>query len=258
MECKACLPLHMIPLKIINFNHMNYTAIVTGASRGIGKIIVLKLASLNYNLSIVGRDSVLLKELKSEIESIGSNCLIIETDITLDEAPEKIVNETYSHFGQIDLLVNNAGISFSGSIIETDRSIWEKLFAVNARAPFFICRASIPFLKKSTNPVIINIGSVVGFKGYINQSVYSSSKHALFGFTKVLAKEVQNDGIRVHMISPGAVNTEMVREMRPDIDFNELIQPEEIADIVEFLLTMKGKGTVDHIYIRRQSGLAFD
>ena len=237
---------------------MKQTAIVTGASRGIGKVLALRLASLNYNLSLVGRSGELLKELKSEIESLGSKCLVIETDISLDEAPEKIVNETYKHFGQIDVLVNNAGMSFSGSVMETDRSVWEKLFAVNACAPFFLCKAAIPFLKKSKNPAIINMASVVGFKGYINQAAYSSSKHALVGFTKVLAKEVQKDGIRVHLISPGAVNTEMVREMRPDIDYNELIQPEEIADIAEFLLTRKGKGTVDHIYIRRQSGLAFD
>ncbi|MDD4143626.1 MAG: SDR family NAD(P)-dependent oxidoreductase, partial [Prolixibacteraceae bacterium] len=210
------------------------------------------------NLSIVGRSGQLLKELQSEIESLGRECLIIETDISLEEAPDRIVNETYKHFGRIDLLVNNAGMSFSGSVMKTDRDVWNKLFAVNACAPFFICQAAIPYLKKSDNPVIINMGSVVGFKGYINQAAYSSSKHALVGFTKVLAKEVQKDGIMVHVISPGAVNTEMVREMRPDIDYSELIQPEEIADIVEFLVTKKGKGTIDHIYIRRQSGLAFD
>ena len=237
---------------------MKYTAIITGASKGIGKVVALKLATLNYNISIVGRSGRLLKELQSEIESLGRECLIIETDISLEEAPERIVNETYKHFGRIDLLVNNAGMSFSGSVMETDRDVWNKLFAVNACAPFFICQAAIPYLKKSDNPVIIKMGSVVGFKGYINQAAYSSSKHALVGFTKVLAKEVQKDGIMVHVISPGAVNTEMVREMRPDIDYSELIQPEEIADIVEFLVTKKGKGTIDHIYIRRQSGLAFD
>lgn len=113
-------------------------------------------------------------------------------------------------------------------------------------------------MKESPKPVIINIGSVVDFKGYINQSVYASSKHALAGFTKVLAKEVQKDGIKVHLISPGGVNTEMVREMRPDINAQKLIQPEEIAELIEFLLTRKGKGTIDHLYIRRQSGLAFD
>ena len=93
---------------------------------------------------------------------------------------------------------------------------------------------------------------------YADLSAYASSKHALTGFTKVLAKEVQEDGIKVHLISPGGVNTEMVREMRPDIDTEQLIQPEEISEIVEFLVNRKGRGTIDHLYIRRQSGLAFD
>lgn len=99
---------------------------------------------------------------------------------------------------------------------------------------------------------------MVDFKGYVNQSAYASSKHALAGFTKVLAKEVQEFGIQVHLISPGGVNTEMVREMRPDIDTSQLIQPEEIAELVEFLVNRKGQGTIDHFYLRRKSGLAFD
>ena len=234
------------------------TAIVTGASRGIGKAIAFKLAELQYNMVITGRSVQLLDQLKSEIEKSGGRCLAIEADLSHENAPVDIVNEAVSHFGQIDVLVNNAGMSHSGAFTETDLEAWNRVHAVNARAPFFLCKAAIPSLKKSSNPVIINIGSVVGFKGYADQAAYASSKHALTGFTKVLAKEVQEDGIKVHLISPGGVNTEMVREMRPDIDTEQLIQPEEIAEIVEFLVTRKGKGTIDHFYIRRQSGLAFD
>jgi len=234
------------------------TAIVTGASKGIGKAIALKLAGLNYNIVIVARSKKLLKNLKAEIKSKGSKCLAIKADLSLETTPRQIINDALHHFGQIDVLVNNAGLSYSGPISETDFNTWNALFEVNARAPFFLCKEAIPELKKSKNPVIINIGSVVSFKGYTDQSAYTASKHALAGFTKVLAKEVQQDGIKVHLISPGGVNTEMVREMRPDIDADKLIQPEEIAEIVEFLVTRKGKGTIDHLYIRRQSGLAFD
>jgi 3-oxoacyl-[acyl-carrier protein] reductase len=156
------------------------------------------------------------------------------------------------------VVINNAGVANSMPIKATSLEMWDKIFSVNARAPFFICKEAIPYLKQSSKPVIINIGSVVDFKGYANQSAYASSKHALAGFSKVLAKEVQDDSILVHLISPGGVNTEMVREMRPNIDTEKLIQPEEIAELIEFLLTRKGKGTIDHLYIRRQSGLAFE
>ncbi|HEC44244.1 MAG TPA: SDR family oxidoreductase [Bacteroides sp.] len=234
------------------------TAIVTGATKGTGKAIALKLLELHYNLVIVGRTAQLLDQLKSEIEETGGRCLTIEADLGLKKAPDEIIRDAVSHFGQIDVLVNNAGMSYSGAITETDMEIWNRVHSVNARAPFFLCKAAIPYLKKSFNPVIINIGSVVGFKGYTHQSAYASSKHALTGFTKVLAKEVQEDGIKVHLISPGGVDTDMAREMRPDIDTEGLIQPDEIAEIVEFLVTRKGRGTIDHFYIRRQSGLAFD
>lgn len=233
-------------------------AIVTGASKGIGKVIALKLASLNYALVLVGRSEKHLAALKQQIEEMGSSCLSLAVDLSEESAPEKIVRETIAHFGQIDLLVNNAGLAQSAAISETDIETWNNIFKVNARAPFFLCKAAVPFLKKNEKPIIINISSVVGFKGYAGQAAYASSKHALTGFTKVLAKEVQADGIRVHLISPGGVNTEMVQEMRPDINTEELIQPEEIAELVEFLVTRKGKGTIDQFYIRRESGLAFD
>lgn len=234
------------------------TAIVTGASRGIGKTIALKLAGLNFSLILVGRNEKDLLELKSVITKMGVPCLTLSVDLEKEEMPEFIVKETLAHYGQIDVLVNNAGLAHAAQISETDIAIWDKLFRINARAPFFLCKSAIPFMKFSENPVIINISSVVGFKGYAGQAAYASSKHALAGFTKVLAKEVQRDGIKVHLISPGGVNTEMVSKMRPDINAEELIQPEEIAELVEFLVTRKGKGTIDHFYIRRQTGLAFD
>ena len=234
------------------------TAIVTGASKGIGRVIALKLAALNYSLVIVGRNEKQLAELKSEIEEKGVSCLILAVDLREEKSPEFIINEAVSHFGKIDLLVSNAGIGHSAKIAETDIEFWNDIFQVNARAPFFLCKAAVPFLKKSVNPIIIIIGSVVGFKGYAGQAAYSSSKHALAGFTKVLAKEVQDDGISVHLISPGGVNTEMVQEMRPDINAGELIQPDEIAELIEFLVTRKGRGTIDHFYLRRKSGKAFD
>ena len=163
-----------------------------------------------------------------------------------------------AQLGGLDVLVNCAGLSQAGPFEDVTPEQWDRIFAVNAKAPFFISRAALPYLKESEKPIVINIASVVGFKGYIHQSAYASSKHALTGFTKVFAKEVQPFGIRVHLISPGGVATEMVKQMRPDIKPDELIQPEEIAEIVRFLVTKKGQGTIDQFYIRRYTGLAFD
>lgn len=231
-------------------------ALLTGASRGIGRAIALELADIGFDLALVGRDQASLEETASLIP--GTRVSLITADLSDPGSSKYIVERTVSAFGGLDLLVNCAGVPQKGPFTEVTPEEWDKVFAVNARAPFFICQAALEPLKKSSKPMVINIASVVGFKGYINQSVYSSSKHALTGFTKVFAKEVQPFGIRVHLISPGGVATEMVKKMRPDIDPSELIQPEEIAEIVRFLVTRKGSGTIDQFYIRRYTGLAFD
>jgi 3-oxoacyl-[acyl-carrier protein] reductase len=231
-------------------------ALLTGASRGIGKAIALELVRLGYDLAIVGRNRESLEKLAEE--ATGVRVCPIVADLSRAGSAQSIVEETVRSLGGIDVLVNCAGIPQKGPFTEVTPEQWDAVFAVNARAPFFLCQAALPYLIKSPKPIVINISSVVGFKGYIHQSVYASSKHALAGFTKVFAKEVQPYGIRVHLISPGGVATEMVTQMRPDIDPAELIQPEEIAEIVRFLVTRKGNGTLDEFYIRRYAGLAFD
>lgn len=233
-------------------------ALVTGGSRGIGKAIALKLAGNGFNLAIVGTNAGALGQTQSEIEEYSVKCLIIQADLGRDDAPLKIISAVIEEFNRIDVLVNNAGMAFSQPVSETTPEMWENIFRVNAKAPYFLCKEAITHLMKSEKPVIVNIGSVVGFKGYIHQSAYASSKHALAGFTKVLAKEVQPLDIRVHLVSPGGVHTEMVQEMRPDIDTSQLIHPSEIAEVVWFLVNRQGNGTIDHLYMRRNSGLAFD
>lgn len=235
------------------------TALVTGASRGIGLAIARELADTGYDLALVARSGAALSQVAAEIEAASSvRVKAITADLAGEDSYASIVAQTVEAFGGIDLLVNCAGLAQQGSFTKVQPAEWDAIFRVNAKAPFFLCKEALPYLKQSPKPIIINIASVVGFKGYINQSVYASSKHALTGFTKVLAKEVQPFGIRVHLISPGGVATEMVKQMRPDIKADELLQPEEIAEIVRFLVTRKGKGTIDQFYLRRYSSLAFD
>ena len=233
-------------------------ALITGASRGIGKVIAMELAALGYDLALVARDAAALAETSAALPDTCGHAVALPADLAQVDSCTQVVEETVAQLGGLDLLVNCAGLSQAGPFDKVTPDEWDRVFAVNARAPFFLCQAALPHLKKSERPIVINISSVVGFKGYVNQSAYASSKHALTGFTKVFAKEVQPFGIRVHLISPGGVATEMVTKMRPDIRPDELIQPEEIAEIVRFLVTRKGRGTIDQFYIRRFSGLAFD
>jgi NAD(P)-dependent dehydrogenase (short-subunit alcohol dehydrogenase family) len=152
----------------------------------------------------------------------------------------------------LDILVNNAATGVFGPLVEVITEQWDQTMAVNARGPFLMCREAIPHLKQQERSFIINISSAVGVKGYPNQALYTASKHALMGMTKALAKEVHQDGIRVHAVCPGGVDTQMIRNARPDLDQSVLMQPQEIADIVLFLVTRQGNAVIDEIQVRRE------
>lgn len=228
-------------------------ALITGASRGIGRAISIKLAQNGVNLALNSKSEEGLIFLKDELGIYGVDVLLCPGDLQDPNVPALIVERTMNHFGRLDILINNAGIALAKPLVETTVEEWDRLMAINARAPFLLCKEAIPCLKQSDIATIINISSVVGIKGYVNQGAYTASKHALMGFTKVLAQEVHQDGIRVHIISPGGVNTEMVAMTRPDIDPSTLISPDEVAEIVLFLLTHRGNAVIDEINIRRSA-----
>ena len=226
-------------------------ALITGSSRGIGRAIAEEFAKNGINLALAGRDESELQKTAAQVERYGVQTVIIKTDLLSREAPAQIVSEAVKKFGKIDFLVNNAGIAVSASFDKTSMDDWDRLIAINSRAPFFITKEALPVLRKSERAVVINISSAVGRLGYPEQAAYSASKHALMGWTKALAKEVQKDGIRVHVIAPGGVATEMITRMRPDINTAELMQPSEIADIALFLVSFTGNATIDEINVRR-------
>ncbi|HOV64853.1 MAG TPA: SDR family oxidoreductase, partial [Spirochaetia bacterium] len=209
------------------------------------------------NLLITGRDEYELSQLKLKLEKKGVLVELLAIDLTQRDAPARVVEAGLAINGKIDILINNAGLGDAATIMDTDEELWDALMNINAKAPFFLCQKAIPVLKKSDAATIVNISSVVGRKGYVNQAAYTASKHALTGFTKVLAQELQSEGIRVHLIAPGGVATEMVTRVRPDLDIGELIQPDEIAEVIVFLLKHRGNAVIDEINIRRSNGIAF-
>ena len=228
-------------------------AIVTGASRGIGKAISSSLAECGVNLALNSRSLNQLEAIKEEFKDLGIDVLPCPADLGDPEACVKIIEKVAQHFGKIDILINNAGIAIPKPLNETTANEWDMHMAINARAPFLLSREALPYLKKSGMATIINISSVVGYKGYINQGAYTASKHALMGMTKVLAQEVFKDNVRVHIIAPGGVATDMVANTRPDLDESMLATPQEIADVVMFILTHRGNAVIDEINIRRFS-----
>ncbi|MGB9811816.1 MAG: SDR family NAD(P)-dependent oxidoreductase, partial [Dictyoglomus turgidum] len=165
----------------------NKIALITGASRGIGEEIAKRLAKEKVNLALIARDEKRLRELKEKLEKENINVFILSIDLREKNAPKTVIGEVIRHFERLDILINNAGTALSKPIIETSEEEWDEIMTINAKVPYFLCKYAIPYLKNSEIPTIINISSVVGYKGYVNQSAYTASKHALHGFTKVLA-----------------------------------------------------------------------
>lgn len=228
-------------------------AIVTGASRGIGRAICIALAKEGATIVLAARTIEKLKQTAEQVKDAGGKAEIAVTDLTQEESIRELVKLTDEKFGRLDILVNNAGVIHSAALEQTTTEDWQKCFEVNARAPFILCREALPLLRKSQTAYIINIASVVGVKGYPLQSAYTASKHALRGMTISLAEELKDSNIRVHLLCPGGVDTGMVKEVRPDIKKEDLIQPDEIAELVVYLVTHKGNAVIDELHIRRAS-----
>ncbi|MDD4679382.1 MAG: SDR family NAD(P)-dependent oxidoreductase [Clostridia bacterium] len=234
-----------------NGNLKGKVALVTGASRGIGYAIATALAQNGINIAINSRSVEDLERVTKDLSSYGVKVLACPADLSDPQAPAELIEDVIAHFGQLDILINNAGIAIPKALMDTSAEEWDRHMAINARAPFLLSREAVPHLKKSNHATIINISSVVGTKGYINQGAYTASKHALVGMTKVLAQEVFDDGIRVHIIAPGGVATEMVASTRPDLNLSDMPTPSDIAEIVMFLLTHRGNAVIDEINVRR-------
>jgi len=226
-------------------------AIVTGAGRGIGRAVSIALAKEAATVILAARSIDKLGEIADQVTEAGGKPEIVVTDLAEEESIKNLVKVTGEKFGRLHILVNNAGVTHSAKLEETATKDWDRCFAVNSRAPFILCREALPLLKKAEAACIINIASVVGVKGYPLQSAYTASKHALRGMTISLAEELNRSNIRVHLLCPGAVDTELVQKVRPDIKKQDLIQPDEIADLVLFLATHKGNAVIDELHIRR-------
>jgi NAD(P)-dependent dehydrogenase (short-subunit alcohol dehydrogenase family) len=226
-------------------------AIVTGASRGIGRAISVALAQENATVILAARSIQQLQQSAEQVTKAGGIAHIFHVELTEEDSIRKLVKVTGEKLGRLDILVNNAGVTHSASLEKTTTEDWQRCISINSRAPFILCRESLPLLKKSEAAHIINIASVVGVKGYPLQSAYTASKHALRGMTMSLAEELKGSGIRVHLLCPGGVDTDMVDNVRPDIAKDELIKPEEIAELVLYLVTHKGNAIVDELHIRR-------
>ena len=232
-------------------------AIVTGSGRGIGRAIALVLAKHGAHVVAAARTVEQIDLLAEQIAAEGGRATAIPTDVTEETSVLALFEKVREDLGRLDVLVNNAGLGIYGEMIDFDVDDFDRVLAVNLRGTFLCSREAMRMMVPPKKGYIINISSVVGLKGYPNQSAYTASKHGVMGLTKTLAVEAQEHNIRVSAILPGGVDTELVGRARPDLDRSILMQPDDIAQTVLFLLSLSDRCAIDQIYIRRRTSTPF-
>lgn len=229
---------------------MNEVALITGATRGIGKAIALEIAEQGYNIAINYRTANdELSNLKKEIESKGVQCALVYGDVSKFEDCENIVKNVIDKLEKIDVLVNNAGITKDGLILRMKKEDFEQVIDINLTGTFNMTRNVIPYMMKQRSGRIINMASVVGITGNAGQTNYAASKAGIIGFTKSLAKEVASRNILVNAIAPGFIETDMTNVLSDQVKENILNQiplkrmgtANEVAKLVKFLSSEDSK-----------------
>lgn len=220
------------------------TALVTGASRGIGRAIALALASkgfavaLNYAGSHDAAEAV-----KKEIEAAGGKAFTVQGDVSKSEDVDRVFKTVKDEFGGLDVLVNNAGINRDALLIRMKESNWDDVIATDLKSDFLTTKAAAAMMMRKRKGSIINISSVVGIMGNIGQANYAAAKAGVIGLTKACAKEMAARNIRVNAVAPGFIETAMtdgipekIREgMISSIPMGRMGQPEDVAKAVCFL-----------------------
>ena len=219
---------------------MSKVAFITGATRGIGKSIALKLASCGYDIAINYRTE---NDDLTELKGFNVRCIAVCGDVSDFEACTNMIKQIISEFEKIDVLVNNAGITRDMLLMRMKESDFTDVIDVNLVGTFNITKNVIPYMMKQKNGRIINISSVVGITGNAGQTNYSASKAGIIGFTKSLAKEVGSRNILVNAVAPGFIQTDMTNILKDEIK-QELIKniplkrfgnATDVANVVKFL-----------------------
>ena len=238
---------------------MKKTALITGATRGIGKQIAKTLAEAGYDIAINYRkENEELKNTKQEIEQTGAKCLSVQGDVSNYEDCEKIAKEIIEEYGKIDVLVNNAGITKDTLLMRMKKEDFEDVINVNLVGTFNMTKNIIPYMMKNRSGRIINISSVVGINGNAGQANYAASKAGIIGFTKSLAKEVGSRNILVNSIAPGFIETAMTEVLKEEIKeeiaktipLKRMGKAQDVANVVKFLASEESSyitGQVIHV-----------
>jgi NADP-dependent 3-hydroxy acid dehydrogenase YdfG len=239
-------------------------ALVTGASSGIGEATAVRLTQLGAKVAILARRADRLQQLQGRIESEGGTALTIEADVSSEEQARGAVERVVSELGRLDTLVNNAGVMLLGPVVDAPLEEWETMLGVNVAGLLYCAHAALPHLLRAAEDGprnvadMVNISSVAGRVARAGSGVYNLTKHGVGAFSESLRQEVTGRHVRVSLVEPGAVSTELASHNRPEIRdqiakrFGDVdrLQAEDIADAIAYIVTRPRHVAVNEMLIR--------
>jgi NADP-dependent 3-hydroxy acid dehydrogenase YdfG len=238
-------------------------ALVTGASSGIGDATARRLAEHGASVVVVARRKDRLDTLVAEIEAAGGTASALEADITDPDQADRAVQSAVDRFGRLDILINNAGLMLLGPVVGADVAEWERMIAINQNGLLYVTHAALPHLLAAAQDElrgvadIVNISSIAGRQAWANFGVYNMTKFGVNGFTEALRQEVTKKHVRVGVLEPGAVATELVSHNNEQIQADlasdadripEPLEPEDIADGITYMVTRPRRSSVAELW----------
>ncbi len=228
----------------------NRIAIITGAGRGIGRASALAFAKEGADIVLAARTEAEIETVANEIEHLGRKALPVKTDVQHKTDVETMVTQTIQTFGKVDILVNNAGVAIHNPIEKIREEDWDLTMAVNLKGVFLCTQAVLSHMYDQNYGHIVNVSSVSGKYGHVNGGSYCASKFAVIGFTETTNNEGRRHGVKASVVCPGPVDTKMRRDNHPDDVIENLTQPEDVADLILFLVSQSPRAHTLETVIR--------
>ncbi|MGA8522748.1 MAG: SDR family NAD(P)-dependent oxidoreductase [Candidatus Dormiibacterota bacterium] len=238
-------------------------ALITGASSGIGAATAVSLAGLGAKVALVARRTDRLNEVAARLRADGATALVITADVTMQSEADKAVAEAVSELGRLDVLVNNAGVMLLGPVIDAPVEEWERMVQINLLGLLYCTHAALPYLLRAAEDSarrvadLVNISSVAGRETRNGSGVYNATKHGVGAFSDALRKEITTRHVRVSLIEPGAVDTELASHNRPEILAGlrqrfaiERLRAEDIADAIAYVVSRPRHVAINEVLVR--------
>jgi len=230
-------------------------AIVTGAGRGIGRAVAQALAREGAAVALAARTRAEVAAVAEAIRTAGGRALAVPTDVSQDAQVEALVDETVGQLGPVDILVNAAGVAAFGPVAGAKPADWDAMLAVNLRAVMVCCRAVLPSMLRRRSGTIVNVASVAASRPISGAAAYAATKAGVVAWSRALAEELRGDGVRVGVISPGAVDTPLWDAVPGGPDRARMLMPDTVARVVLLMVTLPPGATLEDLTLLPAGGI---